>query len=177
MLLSKQESIIPLSIEERAMNELHADDAAEALAEVQRRQQQVIDQATVPGWYWWSVGALMVVLAAGVDIRTPAAIGGAVAVFVVGLLSATGLVVRSQFLRARLRNGLLDGRGVVAILGFVALIVGCTLGLAFGLRGAGVPYPATLACAAGGTAMGLGGPVLMRMLRRIMLGNRAGSAR
>jgi hypothetical protein len=159
------------------MNELHAGDAAEALAEIQRRQQQVIDQATIPGWYWWSVGALMVALAAGVDTRTPAVLGGAVAVFVVGLLSATGVVVRSQFLQARLRNGLLDGRGVVAILGFVALIVGCTLGLAFGLRAASVPYPATLACVAGGTAMGLGGPVLMRMLRRIMLGNRAGSAR
>ena len=65
----------------------------------------------------------------------------------------------------------------MAILGFVALIVGGTLGLAFGLRGAGVPYPATLACAVGGTAMGLGGPVLMRALRRIMLGNRAGSTR
>jgi hypothetical protein len=41
----------------------------------------------------------------------------------------------------------------------------------------GVHYPATLACLAGGIAMGLGGPVLMRTLRRIMLGNRAGSAR
>jgi hypothetical protein len=159
------------------MNELHADDAAQALAEIQKRQQQVIDQATVPGWYWWSVGALMVVLAAGVDTRTPAALGGAVAVFVIGLLSVTGIVVRSQFLQARLRNGLLDGRGVVAILGFVALIVGCTLGLAFGLRAAGVAYPATLACVVGGTAMGLGGPILMRTLRRIMLGNRAGSTR
>ena len=131
----------------------------------------------MPGWYWWSVGALMVVLAAGVDTRTPAALGGAVAVFVVGLLSATGVVVRSQFLQARLRDGLLDGRAVVAILGFVALIVGCTLGLAFGLRAAGVHYPATLACLAGGIALGLGGPVLMRALRRIMLGNRAGSTR
>lgn len=159
------------------MNDLHADEAAQALAEIQRRQQQVIDQATVPGWYWWSVGALMVVLAAGVDTRTPAALGGAVAVFVVGLLSATGVVVRSQFLQARLRDGLLDGRAVVAILGFVALIVGCTLGLAFGLRAAGVHYPATLACLAGGIALGLGGPVLMRALRRIMLGNRAGSTR
>ena len=158
------------------MNELHADDAAQSLVEIQRRQQQVIDQATVPGWYWWSVGALMVVLAVGVDIRTPAALGVAVAVFVIGLMSATAMVVRGQFLRARLRNGLLDGRGVVAILGFVALIVGCTLGLAFGLRAAGVPYPATLACVAGGIAMGLGGPVLMRTLRRIMLANRAGSA-
>jgi hypothetical protein len=159
------------------VNDLHADQAAQALTEIQRRQQQVIDQATIPSWYWWSVGALMVVLAVGVDIRTPAALGGAVAVFVVGLLSATGVVVRSQFLRARLRDGLLDGRGVAAILGFVALIVGCTLGLAFGLRAVGVSYPATLACVAGGVAMGLGGPVLMRTLRRIMLGNRAGSTR
>ena len=158
------------------MNELHAD-AAEALAEIQKRQQQVIDQAAVPAWYWWAVGALMVALASGVDTRTPAAVGGAVAVFVAGLLTATGVVVRGQFLRARLRNGLLDGRGVISILGFVALIVGCTLGLAFGLRAASVPYPATLACVAGGIAMGLGGPVLMRTLRRVMLGNRAGSPR
>jgi hypothetical protein len=159
------------------MNELDADDAAEALAEIQRRQRQVIDQAVVPGWYWWAVGALMVVLAVGVDTRTHAVLGAAIAVFVVGLLVATGVVVSGQFLQARLRNGLLDGTGVMAILGFIALIVGCTLGLAFGLRAAGVPYPATLACAAGGTALGLGGPVLMRTLRRIMLGNRAGSPR
>jgi hypothetical protein len=159
------------------MNELDADDAAQALAEIQRRQGQVIDQAAVPGWYWWAVGALMVVLAVCVDTRNHAVLGGAIAVFVVGLLSATGVVVSGQFLQARPRNGLLDGRGVPAILGFVALIVGCTLGLAFGLRGAGVPYPATLACAVGGTALGLGGPLLMRTLRRIMLGNRAGSPR
>jgi hypothetical protein len=158
------------------MNDVHADDAAAALTEIHRRQQQVIDQATVPGWYWWAVGALMVVLAAGVDTRTPAAVGGAVTVFVIGLLSATGAMVRGQF-RARLANGLLDGRGVAAILGFVAVIVGGALGLAFALRAAHVHYPATLACLAGGVAMGLGGPVLMRSLRRIMLGNRAGSQR
>jgi hypothetical protein len=155
----------------------HTADAARALADIQRRQQQVIDQATVPGWYWWAVGALMVVLAAGVDVRTPAALGAAVPVFAVGLLTATGAAVRGQFRQARLRNGLLDGTGVTAILGFVALIVGGTLGIAFVLRAGGIHYPATLACLAGGTAMGLGGPVLMRTLRQIMLGNRAGSPR
>ena len=157
--------------------EPHTGDAGRALAEIRRRQQQVIDQATVPAWYWWAVGALMVVLAVGVDIRTPAALGAAVPVFAVGLLSATGVAVRGQFRQARLRNGLLDGRGVAAILGFVALIVGGTLGIAFALRAGGIHYPATLACLAGGIAMGLGGPVLMRTLRRIMLGNRAGSPR
>ena len=52
-----------------------------------------------------------------------------------------------------------------------------TLALAFALRAAHVRYPATWACLAGGIPMGLGGPVLMRRLRRIMLGNRTGSPR
>ncbi len=55
--------------------------------------------------------------------------------------------------------------------------MGGTIAVAFALRAGGVHYPATLACAAGGIAMGLGGPVLMRTLRRIMLGNRAGFPR
>ncbi len=152
-------------------------EAAQALDEIQRRQQQVIDLATIPVWYWWAVGGLMVVLAAGVDARRPAAIGAAVTVFVLGILAATGWVVGRSFRRAQLRNGLLDARGVLAILGFVALIVAGTIGIAFALRAAGVTHPATLACLVGGLAMGLGGPVLMRVLRRIMLGNRAGMPR
>ncbi len=158
-------------------DEPQAEQAAQALAEIQARQQQVIDEATVPAWYWWAVGGLMVVLAVGVDTRTAIAVGTTTAVFVAGLLSATAVAVGGQVRRARLRNGLLDGRGVAAILGFVALIVGGTLGVAFALRAAGAPYPATLACLGGGLAMGLGGPVLMRTLRQVMLGNRAGSAR
>jgi hypothetical protein len=158
-------------------NELGPVEASRALDEIRRRQQQVIDLATVPAWYWWAVGGLMVVLAFGVDTRTAVAIGITVPVFVIGLLTATGLVVVSQFRQAKLRNGLLDARGVVAILAFDALIVGATIGLAFVLRANGITHPATLACLAGGIVMGLGGPVLMRSLRRIMLGNRAGSAR
>jgi hypothetical protein len=152
-------------------------EAAQALDEIQRRQQQVIDLAAIPAWYWWAVGGLMVVLGVGVDIRTPAAIGITVPVFVVGMLAVNGWVIGRAYRQAQIRNGLLDGRGVLAILGFVAVIVGGTIGLAFALRGAGVDYPATWACLAGGLVMGLGGPVLNRWLRRVMLGNRAGSAR
>jgi len=163
---------------ERVMaDELQSAEAGAALAEIQMRQRQVIDLATVPTWFWWAVGGLMVVLAIGVDNRTSVAIGVTVPVFVVGLLSATSVVVRRQFRDAQLRKGLLDGSGVAAILGFVGLIVGISLGAAFGLRGAGAPYPATLGCLFGGLVMGLSGPMLMRILRRIMLGNRAGSPR
>jgi hypothetical protein len=119
----------------------------------------------------------MVVLGVGVDIRTPAAIGITVPVFVVGLLAVNAWVIVRAYRHAQLRNGLLDGRGVLAILGFVAVIVGVIIGLAFALRAAGVHYPATWACLAGGLVMGLGGPVLNRWLRRVMLGNRAGVAR
>jgi hypothetical protein len=152
-------------------------EAAQALDEIQRRQQQVIDLAAIPAWYWWATGGLMVVLGAGVDIRTPTAIGIAVPVFVAGLLAVNGWVVGRTFRHAQLRRGLLDGRGVVSILGFVAVIAGGTIGLAFALRAAGVHYPATWACLAGGLVMGLAGPALNRVLRRVMLGNRAGSAR
>jgi hypothetical protein len=158
-------------------SELHPGEAADALAEIKKRQEQVIDRAIVPAWYWWAVGALMVVLAAGVDTRTDLVLGITIPVFVVGILSATGVAVRGQFRDARVHGGLLDGRGVMAILVFVWLIVGCTIGIAFALRAAGVSYPATIACAAGGLAMGLGGPLLSRQLRRIMLGNRAGVRR
>ena len=152
-------------------------EAAQALTEIQRRQQQVIDLAWIPVWYWWAVAGLMVVLAVGVDIRTPVAIGIAVPVFVVGLLAVTGWVAGRAYRHAQLRSGLIDGRAVAAILGFVAVIVGGSIGLAFALRAAGVHYPATWACLAGGLVMGLAGPGLNRMLRRFMLGNRTGSAR
>jgi hypothetical protein len=158
-------------------DELRSAEAGEALAEIRNRQQQVIDLATVPTWYWWAVGALMVILAVGVDTRTPVALGLTISAFVIGMLSATGMAVRAQFREAQLRKGLLDGRGVVAILGFVALIIGISLGTAFALRAANVSYPATLGCLVGGLVMGLGGPKLTRALRQVMLGNRVGSPR
>ena len=158
-------------------DEVSPAEAAQALADIQLRQQQVIDLVTIPAWYWWAVGGLMVVLAFGVDSHSPVVIGLTVPVFVLGILAATGWVVGHAFRHAQIRNGMLDGRAVAAILGFDALIVGGTIALAFGLRAAGVGHPATLACVAGGLVMGLGGPVLMRRLRTIMLGNRAGAAR
>jgi hypothetical protein len=152
-------------------------EAAQALADIQLRQQQVIDLATIPAWYWWTVGALMVVLAAGADSRAPVVIGLTVSAFVAGVLAATGWVAGRAFRHAQLRNGLLDERAVLAILGFVAVIAGGTIGLAFGLRAAGIGHPATLACLAGGLVLGLCGPVLMRRLRAVMLGNRTGASR
>ncbi len=43
------------------MNEqVRADEAARALEEIQHRQEQVINVAMVPTWYWWFIAVLMV---------------------------------------------------------------------------------------------------------------------
>jgi uncharacterized membrane protein YkvI len=157
--------------------QLPPEDAMLALAEVDRRQRQVIALAAVPAWYWWAVGALMVVLAVGVDVRTSMSIGIAVPVFVVGMLAATGTVVLGAFRRALPRNDLLVPQGLFAILGFVGLTVGVTLAVAFSLRAGGVPYPATFGCALGAIIMGTVGPLLSRYLTRVMLSNSAGVGR
>ena len=152
-------------------------EAARALAEIDRRQRQVIDNAALPNWYWWAVGGLMVVLAVGVDVRTGTSIGVAVPVFVVGMLVATGWVTIGAFRRALPRNDLLGGRGALGIVSFVLLSVGVTLAVTFGLRAGGVPYPATLGCLLGAVLLGCGGPVLARYLTRVMLNNRTGARR
>jgi hypothetical protein len=74
-------------------------------------------------------------------------------------------------------SGLIDGWGVLSILVFVAVIVGSAIGLSLALGRTRFPYPITWACLTGGLVMDLSHPVLNRWLPRIMIGNRAGSAR
>ena len=67
--------------------------------------------------------------------------------------------------------------GVIAILGFVALVLAVTLPAAFALEAIGVRYPATLSTLTGGVLIVLGGPLLMRYLHRIMRANVTGGRR
>jgi uncharacterized membrane protein YeaQ/YmgE (transglycosylase-associated protein family) len=155
--------------------QVRPDEAARVLAEIRQHQQQVIDLAMLPTWYWWIVAALVVGLSATVDAarQRPVVIGLAAAAFTLGILGVTGRVVLGAWHRAQWRNQLLGSRGVLAILGFVGLAVGTTLGTAFALQAAGVRQSATLASLVGAAVLIAGGPVLTRLLRRIMLDNQA----
>jgi len=158
-------------------NDLHPDEAARALTEIGQRQEQVINLALIPTWYWWAVAGLMVGLSAAVDSHRPVAIGLGTSLFVLGILAVTGRVVFSAAWRAQLRNDLLGAGGVLAILGFVAIILAVSLPTAFALQAAGVRYPATVGVLAGAVLMVIGGPLLMRHLRRVMLSHRTGRQR
>jgi hypothetical protein len=156
---------------------LAADEAARALGEIGERQAQVIDQATIPGWFWGAVAALMVLLAVAVDTRRPMVVGAGTVIFVVGILVVVGAVAFAPQRRARLRNDLLGPTGVLAILGFVALVLLVSLPTSLWLQANGSGHPATFGVLAGAVVMAIGGPVLGRFLRHRMLGRRAGAPR
>jgi hypothetical protein len=156
---------------------LDPDDAARALDEIDQRTEQVIEHSLTPWWFWWAVAGLMVELSAAVESREPVVIGVGTAVFVLGVLVVTGWVVVGTLRHAKPRTDLLGLAGVLAILGFVAVVVATTLPTAFLLEASGVRYPATLSMILSGALLVVGGPVLMRLLRQIMLASRAGGQR
>jgi hypothetical protein len=152
------------------------EDAARALAEIQRRQGQVIDAVTIPIWYWWAVALSMVLIGAVVDYRHPVTLAIGITVAVLAIAGLTAGMIAGTYRRVRLHDRhMLGGRGAVAIVGIVWLVDGLTLGLAFGLRAAGSHLPGTISTIAGGLALVITGPILMRHLRRIMVSRVAGA--
>jgi hypothetical protein len=84
--------------------------------------------------------------------------------------ATSALMVR----RAQPRTTLLGPAGVLAILGFVAAVLAVSLPTSFALDAAGVRYPATIGILPTAVCMVVGGPLLMRYLRRLMLTHRTG---
>ena len=113
------------------------DEAATALAEVQRRQRQVIDSATVPVWYWWVVAAAMIAIGAALDSRSDVVFAVTIPCSVVVLVALTRAMIFAVPGRARVRSTDLLGPGGALAIVYVWLIVGLTLGAGFALRAAG----------------------------------------
>jgi hypothetical protein len=158
-------------------DQVRPEEAARALTEIDQQQEQVIRLAVIPNWYWWAIAVSMVAFAAAVDTRQGLVVGIGTAVFVVGVLTATGRVVLRAVRSAQPRNDLLGPRGVVAILGFVAVTIGVSLAVAFILKASGASYAATIGVSVTAVMLVIGGPMLMRYLQGLMLANRFGSGR
>ncbi len=142
-------------------------DAELALAEVHLRREQVIDSNLVPGWFWSSIGGLMVLFVAAVESGRPLLVAVGSVLYALGLAGLIVAVVRRS--PVQVRNDLLGVRGALVIAGFTLVLVAAGLGLGFGLEALGVPWPATIACLPVAAALAVGGPRLMAYLRRLML--------
>jgi hypothetical protein len=141
-------------------------EAQRALDEIRSRQRQVVAATPIPAWFWAATAGLMVTFTAGIESRRPALIAIVVPVFAIGLAATVlGVVLKS---RAQVRGYYLGRPGALAIAGFVLVAVIVGLGTGFGLALAGFDWPATAGNAATGLVLIVGGPLLMRRLRRIM---------
>jgi hypothetical protein len=104
-------------------NTVEPGDANRALNEIGRREQQVIDAAIVPAWYWWIVAAASVGLGLVVDGHNAPAIALTAVVYAIGIALLTGWVIVSGVRRVKVHDGLLGPEGAALIVGFVALVV------------------------------------------------------
>jgi hypothetical protein len=155
-------------------NAIEPGDAGTALAEIGRRQDQVIEAAMVPSRYWWAVGTASVVLGAVVDGRSAVAIGLAAAVYAVGVAVLTAWVIIGGVARVKVHEDLLGPEGAGLIIGFVGIVVAGTIALAFALQAMGVAQAGLFSTLACGAALVIGGPALMRRLRVVMQRHRTG---
>ena len=154
---------------------MEAGDAAAELAEIEKRQAGVIDAVLVPRWYWWVVGLLLlpIGLAADSHQRTATAVVTVVMELVIAGISVW--MISGAYPGARVHPATLGGAGALYIVGFVWVVVGVSLVVAFGLQAAGVAYPATIGTVLAALMLIGGGPVLMSRLRRSMVARSAGA--
>jgi hypothetical protein len=155
---------------------LEAGDAARELKEIDKRQAGVIDAVLVPRWYWWVVGLLLLPIGVATDShqRTATAFVAVLVALVIAGLSVW--MVSGAHPGARIHPATLGSAGALYIVGFVWIVVGVSLVVAFGLQAAGIAYPATIGTALAGVMLIAGGPILMSRLRRSMVA-RSTSAR
>ncbi len=145
-------------------------EAAAALAEIQRRREQVIKAVLVPVWYWWAMAAGMVAIGAARD--TGDLVVQAITIPLAALVMAvlTGAMIPAVRRRVQVHSATQPGaRAAAAIFGLILLVDGAIVGTAAGLHAAGFPYPGTIGTAAGAAVIVIAGPLVNRYLSRLML--------
>jgi hypothetical protein len=146
--------------------------AAAELAEIRRRQRQVIKAALVPVWYWWVMAADGVAIGAARDshdrLVLAITIPLAALVFAVQIIATIPGVRR----RVRVRGAVIPAaQAAVAIPGLILLVGGVTTAVSVSLIDHRVPHPLTIGYAAGGAALVIAGPLLNRYFGRLMESN------
>ena len=144
-------------------------EAAAELAEIRRRQQQVIKAALVPVWCWWVMAAAMVAIGAARDSHDRVVL--AVMIPLAVLVMAGAIIASIPEVRRRVRvhsAAQPGGRGAAALAGLILVVIAVTIAVAASLAASRVPYPLTIGYAAGGAVLVTGGPLLNRYLGRLM---------
>jgi hypothetical protein len=147
-------------------------DAAAELAEIRRRQQQVIKTTLVPVWYWWVMAAVLVPIGAARDSHDAVALAITIPLAVLVIAALVISTVPEVRRRVKIRNAAQPGgRGAAAIAGLIVLANVATIAVGASLTASRVPHPLAIGYAAGGAVLVIGGPLLNQYLGRLMLTN------
>ena len=147
-----------------------ANEAAAALAEIQRRQEHVIKAALVPLWYWWAMAAGMIAIGAARDSHDLVVLAITIPLSVLVMAVSTGAMIPEVRRRVQVHSTTQPGaRGAAAIFGLIVLVNAVTIAAAASLTAARAPYPLTIGYAAGAAVFVIAGPLVNAYLRRLML--------
>ena len=146
-----------------------AAEAAAELAEIQRRQEQVIKAVLVPVWYWWVIAAAIVAIGAARDSGNLVVQATVIPLAVLVMVVLTGVMIPEVRRRVQVHTPQTDGRAAAAIFAMIVLVDGVIVGLAISLAAAHVPHPVTIGCTAGAAVLVITGPLVNRYVRRLML--------
>ena len=145
-------------------------EAAAELAEIQRRQEQVIKAVLVPGWYWWVIAAAIVAIGAARDSGNLVVQATVIPLAVLVMAVLTGVMIPEVRRRLQVNDATQPGgRGAAAIIAMIVLVNGVTISLAISLAAAHIPHPVTIGCAAGAAMLVITGPLVNRYLHGLML--------
>ena len=127
-------------------------EAAAELAEIQRRQEQVIKAVLVPAWYWWVIAAAIVAIGAARDSGDLLVQATAIPLAVLVMAVLTGAMIPAVRRRVQVNSATQPGaRAAAAIIGLIVLVDG------------------VIGCAAGAAVLVIAGPLVNRYVRRLML--------
>jgi quinol-cytochrome oxidoreductase complex cytochrome b subunit len=143
--------------------------AAAELAEIQRRQEQVIKAVLVPVWYWWVIAAAIVAIGVARDSGDLAVQATVIPLAALVMAVLTGAMIPELRRRVKAHTPQTSGRAAAAIIGMIVLVDGVILGTAASLHAAGARYPGTIGCAAGAAVLVIAGPLLNRYVRELMI--------
>jgi hypothetical protein len=145
-------------------------EAAAALDEIQRRQQQVIKAVLVPVWYWWAMAAGMIAIGAARDSHDLVVLAITIPLAVLVMVVATGAMIPEVRRRVQVHSAAQPGaRGAAAIFGLIVLVNAVTIATAASLAANRVSYPLTIGYAAGAAVIVIAGPLVNLYVRRLML--------
>jgi hypothetical protein len=145
-------------------------EAAAELAEIQRRQEQVIKAVLVPVWYWWVMAAGIVAIGVARDRGDLVVAAITIPLAVLIMVVLTGAMIPEIRRRVQVHSSAqVRARIGAAIFGMIVLVDGVIIGIAASLSAARVPYPITIGSAAGAAVLVIAGPLLNRYGRRLML--------